>query len=152
MKKLWICLWGIALLLTGCGQKQAGLHLVEKIEVQYLMPEKAQHRIYTEPGKMTALLTALRVMEQDSAYHREPLDPYGPGLKLTLSYVDGSQKRYRIQSDRYLCSDCHGWQAVDEEKAQVLTTFIEETPGDPETDPDIPCTSPPGTGIAAPDF
>ena len=131
MKKKLLILFCVLTALSGCRKQEPDekpVHFVTEIRVVCENP--SFRHSYSVPEKMGKILTSLRLLESKHPGRRQPLDITGANLKITLHFADGTRKQYRIQSDRYLCSDLRLWRAVDENQARALLKIIQEMPSD----------------------
>lgn len=136
MKKelpVWLCIL-FALNMTGCSFPQRGtpapIRTVSEIQIEYTAQSETIQKIYQQPRKMVSFLNALRLIEQNHGPRNLPVDLLGARWQITLQFSDGTQKRYRIQSDRYLCSDSHGWKSIQENRTQKLYGLLRDMPSD----------------------
>lgn len=112
---------------TGTAHKPKPMRIVSQIEADFQGSGGKMHRNYQDPHKMEQILNKLRLLELNTEPQNPPVNLFADTLKITLHFEDGSRKRYKLHSGRYLCSDTYGWRSVRETEAQKLLSLIQDT-------------------------
>ncbi len=116
----------ILCLLPGChkAQEPASFRLVTGIDVSFENGPLHTQRHYTTSAKMRSILHYLRWIDPYGQPEENPEDTPGSSIRITLSYSDGTQKKYLQKADRYFLEDGKGWLRIDPEDAQILCQML----------------------------
>ncbi len=119
-----------AVMLTGCGRRQALAVVVERVDVVCAYGETTLLRSYSQSRKMTALLSYLQWLAPKHKADCDPAALPGDVYQLTLFLSDGGKTVYRQKTNGYLQKNDGPWESIDPEKGAVLHTLLEEMESD----------------------
>ena len=117
-------------LLSGCSrvhtpeEQETGLRMVVQIDVSCSQDGESIHRSYTSEDKMEAMLLYLRLLKPLGPAQTDPEELLGPANEIVVRFSNGQQRIYRLRADRFLSTDSHPWQSVDQVHAQELYKLV----------------------------
>ncbi len=131
MKKIYLLLCGLSLLVLGCQRQampQSSVVTGISVSVENGGPEIRLE--YRAPNKMRAILNYLRWLEPGETAQTDPQALPGTQVRLVMHFSDGREKVYVQKADRFLQIDGNPWQVIDPVKAQTLEKMLGEMAGD----------------------
>ena len=118
----------IFLLFSGCSRvvddRESALRMVVQIDVSCSQDGESIHRSYTSENKMEAMLLYLRLLKSQGPAKTDPEQLIGPACEIVVRFSNGQRRIYRLRADRFLSTDSHPWQSVDQTHAQKLYKLV----------------------------
>lgn len=133
-------------LLTGCTRQlpaPTAYRVVSQIHIQYENQQLHRRWHLHSDEKMGAVLTCLRLLDPYGTPPEDPETAQGSDLSIDIVYSDGSRKRYRQRSERYLQVDDGPWKCIDRDAALQLCALLGVLTSDIPADPELPDVVPP---------
>ena len=121
----------VAVLLTGCGQKEsaAGSRVVTGVQVTFQEEDVQLFRHYTQEQKMEYVLLYLRLLKKKGLAKPQP-DTVRREYCITVTRADGSRTVYRQRAHRYLSVDGSPWENIAPAQAAELYKLLRYVPSD----------------------
>ena len=132
-KKLWMISLLTVFLLPVAGSIRPGKYIyryVTQAEVVFFQSEQQQVCHYTDPSKISSLLTCLRLAAPYGQVKTAEANPNAHHYRITLQYSDQTRQVYHLQDYRYLSKDGKTWQKVPPKKAHYLYLLLRMLPSD----------------------
>ena len=130
MKKISLLPLIALFLFSGCSrvhipdEQEPALRMVVQIDVSCSQDGESIHRSYTSENKMEAMLLYLRLLKPQGPTETNPEELLGPACKIVVRFSNGQERIYRLRADRFLSTDSHPWQSVDQAHAQELYKLV----------------------------
>jgi len=87
---------------------------------------------YSQPQKMAAVLTCLRLLKYQGTAKTNPEAFTGTSCRITVFLSNGHSHRYYVRSGGYLSKDHKPWILVDTDQVERLYDCLEKLPPDTE--------------------
>lgn len=115
---------------TAAVPKASPYRYVTGAELIFFQPDRHQTFYYTDPGKLSSLLTCMRLAAPYGQVKTAEANPDAHHYRITLQYSDDTQNVYHLQDYRYLSKDGKTWQKVKPDNAYFLYLFMQLLPPD----------------------
>lgn len=103
---------------------------VTRADITFYQGTRQQLQTYLQPGKISSVLTFLRLTEPYGKVSTAQALPDSHYYCIRLYYSDGSQGVYRLQDYQYFSKNSDLWQKVSTSQAQLLYPLLHLLPPD----------------------
>lgn len=130
MRKIGILTILLCFLLSGCKKAaEKPVHYVTKIEISGTHLGEPLNRVYTDPEKMTAVLTYLRRLEVQNRTVFVPGWLVDSTCRITV-HTSGSESTTYLQEGAYCSEDARTWRRISPDQAEALYSVVENMESD----------------------
>ena len=126
---LFLLIFSVMLGALGC-RRQALPGIVVRADVTYQHQGETIYRCYTQPEKLSGLLSHLRNQEFRGYAQIDPEKIEGDRCRIELTRTDGTKAVILQNANLYRSTDYRRWEKVDQAQAEKLYPFLLEQPGD----------------------
>ena len=134
MRKIILMAMLFCILLNGCKKEgEKPVNYVTKIEVSGAHLGQPLDRVYTDPEKMTAILTYLRRLEKKGRTVFVPEWLVDSTCRITV-HTSGRESTTFLQEGAYCSEDAKTWRRISPDQAQALYALVAGMDSDPEPD------------------